>query len=252
MRQDSDFTLTQNGDMYERLWWPLVKPDFPEWEQFWIYHVVPLTNRIDDALPDDDPRKIFLREDDEIDRRLEAMVMANYSVFYFLGRASAIIIADPHLFLEDVFMLLNATTENVQFFLEKVHEIGKLLNIEEKRLPSWRKIQIKEPIPSIKSYRNTLLHAPRLGQNPNLDREMILKKKHLLRAQTSWAYVQKLRRQEFEEDGRDYLRRMRVDLMKVLNPVWAQIREVLDTYRTTGSYVQLYRLDSSGKPMPLA
>ena len=204
----------------------------------------------DDGLPDDDPRKIFLREDKKIDPRVEAMVMANYSVFYFLGGASAIIFSEPHLFLEDVFMLLQATTEDAEFFTDKAREVGELLKIDKKLLPNWRTIENKEPIPSIKAYRNTLLHAPRLGQNPNFDREMILKKNHLGRAQTSWIYVQNLDRQEFMEDGRDYLRRIRVDLMKVLNPVWAQIREVLDTYRTTGTYLQLYRLDSLGKPLP--
>jgi hypothetical protein len=116
---DGRFSLMQNGDRYERLWWPLISNDFQEWEKFWIHHVVPLTNRIDDKVPDNDPQKLFLREDDNIDRRVEAMVMANYSVFYFLGRVSAILLAEPHLFPEDAFMLLQAVTENVKYFINK-------------------------------------------------------------------------------------------------------------------------------------
>jgi hypothetical protein len=90
---DTEFNLVEHGDRYERLWWPLLRNDFPEWEIFWIHHVVPLTCRIDDKIANSDPRKLFLRDDAKNDENVESMIMSNYSVFYYMARGDCNIIS---------------------------------------------------------------------------------------------------------------------------------------------------------------
>ncbi|HUB64847.1 MAG TPA: hypothetical protein VL996_10480, partial [Methylocella sp.] len=106
MGWDDQFNLIEDGDPYERLWWPLLKDHFSEWERFWKHHVVPLTNRIDEKIKPFDAKKRFLRRDDKINTDIEMMAMRSYSVFYYLARASTIILFEPHLFIEDAFFYL--------------------------------------------------------------------------------------------------------------------------------------------------
>src|ERR1035437_6127215 len=92
------YSLVRHGDRYERLWWPLLKNDFPEYERFWISHIIPLTNRIDAAIPQSDPKCIGFRDDRKICDNLEAMARAHYSTFYFLARATMLIAFEPHIY----------------------------------------------------------------------------------------------------------------------------------------------------------
>jgi hypothetical protein len=52
------------------------------------------------------------------------------------------------------------------------------------------------------------------------------------------------------KDGRRYLQEIQVNLAKTLNPLWREIRELFDMRRSSEEYRILYRLDSSGKPLP--
>jgi hypothetical protein len=110
-------TPEQHGDSYERLWWHFLEDDFPEWGRFWTHHIVPLTNRIDDNFKNNDIAKMYIRDDPRIHRGLESLLMANYSVFYYLARSCAIVASEPHLFPEDVFIFLRAATENISKLL---------------------------------------------------------------------------------------------------------------------------------------
>src|SRR4051812_8148374 len=80
--QWDQFTLEQHGDSYERLWGHFLRDHFPEWERFWAHHVVPLTNRIDPEFSGSGEAKLFIRDDPGINAGVEALMMANYSVFY--------------------------------------------------------------------------------------------------------------------------------------------------------------------------
>jgi hypothetical protein len=175
------------------------------------------------------------------------MVMANYSVFYYLARASVVILTEPHLFPEDAFIFLRVTTENAAQFLNSVRTLADELPMDPSGLPDWN--ESDETISAIRRYRNAFSHAPRLGRNSHLDWEFIPVLSQLNRAEESWGYVQRLPSHCFE-DGRIYLQKLRVDLMRVLDPIWKQTRDVLDAQRSSEAYLRLYRLDSSGKPLP--
>src|SRR5271156_1738800 len=113
MHHDSDpgwwrkkFKLARDGDFYERLWWPLISKEFHEYELLWCSHIVATTNRVDRTVPPSDSRWFAFRDDPGIDNDLEQVVMHQYSIFYYLCRATLVIKYEPHLFPEDSFILL--------------------------------------------------------------------------------------------------------------------------------------------------
>jgi hypothetical protein len=244
---DRQFTLEQHGDPYERLWWHFLKNDFPEWERFWAHHIVPLTNRIDDKFKKNAQAKLFIRDDPKIYDGIEALMMANYSVFYYLARSCAIVASEPHLFSEDVFIFLRATTENIAKFLDVfTNRLAKPLDIDKDKVPKWADIKNTEAAKKILEYRDAFVHSARLGRNPNLSWEFIPNPSHISKARHSWRYVQKLSEEEFV-DSRSYLRKLQTDLMKEINPVWKKARLLLDERRTSKVYLKFYRLGKDGE-----
>jgi hypothetical protein len=245
-------TIAESGDSYERLWGHFLEDHFPEWERFWAHHVVPLTNRID-ADCEIGPAKLFSREDPRIADGVEALMMANYSVFYYLARSCAIVAAEPHLFVEDAFIFLRATTENVARFMRWFKDrVARPLKIDPARVPSWIKIKETKTAQEILNYRDAFVHSGRLGQNPNLPREFIPSFAHLEEAAKSWRYIQTLPATEFV-DSRMHLKELQIDLMKTLNPVWKTVTDLMDEQRSNPTYLELYRLqkDPAGKLRPI-
>jgi hypothetical protein len=258
MRWDK-FTPAQDGDHYERVWWHFLKRHFPEWGKFWAHHCVPLTNRIDENIPKNDQAKMFLRVDPKLNKGVEALVMHNYSVFYFLARSCAIVACEPHLFPEDGFIFLSATTENVAKFLVTFRDrVANRLGINQDEVPQWVDIQNTYTAKCILDYRDALVHCPRLGRHPSLTSEFLPGPSHILlpkpvsEAKHYWRAVQSLPEEEFE-DSRKFLRKLQIDLMKEINPVWKQITHLLDERRTSEEYLKLYRLeiDAEGDCRPI-
>ncbi|MGH6835149.1 MAG: hypothetical protein ACREC9_06285 [Methylocella sp.] len=258
---DQKFTPEKDGDPYERLWWHFLKMDFPAWATFWAHHCVPLTNRIDDNSKQNDQARLFIRDDPKISKGIEALVMRNYSVFYYLARSCAIVASEPHLFTEDAFIFLRAATENTQEFLKKTFEdrLAKKLDINQDDLPDWKKIRDSDTAKEILHYRDAYVHFARLGRHPNLSWEFIPNHSHISpehshvsQAKNYWSNMQKLPEKDFI-NSRQYLKELQTKLMKELNPVWERITHLLDQSRTNEKYFNLYRLckDASGKYRPI-
>ncbi len=95
------FTLEEHGDAREQKWWPLVKSGFPSYEVFWRFYVVPLTNRVDSRVSRSDP--LWIRVRPPVPDFYLPMMMAHYSVFYCVGRASEHVSLHPRIeYAEDV------------------------------------------------------------------------------------------------------------------------------------------------------
>jgi len=92
------FNLSEHSDSYERLWWPLIREEFPEYESLWRGHIVATTNRIDSTMPRNDSWWSAFRNDPGIDNDLEQLVMHQYSIFYYFARASLAIKYQPIFF----------------------------------------------------------------------------------------------------------------------------------------------------------
>jgi hypothetical protein len=241
------FQVERDGDRYERLWWPILREEFSEWGRFWVHHIVPLTNRINHNIPATDPKKMYTREDFKMNQQIERMVMANYSVLYYLGRARAAVLTEPHLFPEDVFIFLRATTENLERFVGCVRGLLKSLGTDRARLPpAWQDIKDDPTIVTISEYRNAFVHSPRLGRHPSLDWEFVPKRQHLKDAQISWTYVQALASTDFE-DARQYLLQVQKDLILIMNPLWKSACQLMDEQAPTERYRRSYGLNSLGE-----
>jgi hypothetical protein len=211
-----------------------------------------LTNRIDNNLKNRHG-KLFFRNDQSIDKGVEALIMANYSVFYYLARSCTIVASEPHLFPEDVFIFLRATTENIAKFLDTfTNRLAERLNINKGEVPKWTDIKKSGPAENILKYRDAFVHSARLGRHPSLSREFIPNSSHISKARHYWRDVQNLPEDQFV-DSRKYLKELQKDLMKEINPVWKVITQLLDDRRTSKVYLKFYRLeqDASGNFRPI-
>lgn len=200
------FSPEEHGDAYERVWWHFIEDDFPEWGTFWSHHIVPLTNRIVDGFQGNAQAKLHIRFDPNINSALEALVMNNYSVFYYLARSSAIVTAEPHLFLEDAFIFLRAAVENAGQFLPCFKDqVAPAFGIDASKVPDWKSLKAGPLFKEIIDYRDAFAHRARLGRNPNVSWEFIPKHSHLGKAKFSWRYIQDLPEDQFV-DGRKHVR----------------------------------------------
>jgi hypothetical protein len=250
MRWDES-KLEEDGDPYERLWWRFLEEEFPEWERFWAHHAVPLTKRIEAKVKR--KNRMYFRDDPDIHKGVEELLMANYSVFYYLARSCVIVAAEPHLFPEDGFFFLQAALENTKRFLDAfATRLAPTLGISEDDVPQYARIEQTELAQQIEMYRNTFAHYPRLGRSPHLGWEFIPKPSHVGKAKLSWHHAQNLPVGEFV-DSRKHLKKYQTDLMKMLNPAWMKITSLLDERRTSPEYLAMYRLreESPGVYQPI-
>lgn len=166
------FNLTDHGDRHEHQLWELVRDRFPNYEVFWRYYVVPLTNRTGVGIQDSS----WIRMRSDVPPDWEKVAICHYSVFYYLSRAAQRRIelfdrnADAPTHPEDVVYLLQTCCENVHYFYNALRAVAK--NAVD-YLP--RQCPTEFPFRSINAYRNLLLHNPVLGRGES-DRETLLPK----------------------------------------------------------------------------
>jgi hypothetical protein len=104
-----------DGDPFEKVYWPLLKERFPNCEAFWRYFVVPYTNRIES------PTKERIRPREGISEDIERIVSVHYSMFMNL------IYAYDHLqnfrlsSFEDFYVHLGSACDLAEDFLLRVH-----------------------------------------------------------------------------------------------------------------------------------
>lgn len=69
--------LSKDGDDFERKYWPVIQPYFPNYEVFWSEFIVPMTYR--NYLPKDHPFYIHPKKNVDVD--LQNISMAHYTIF---------------------------------------------------------------------------------------------------------------------------------------------------------------------------
>jgi hypothetical protein len=242
---DDKFTLAQDGDELERLWWPLLQREFPEYEELWIKHIVPLTHRIDPAFRSNREGWHSFRSDPNIVEEFEAMAMAQYSTFYFLARAYLIIVCEPHLYVEDGFLFLDLTTKNLRSFLKICKkELGPRLGLNPSPFPDFGRIFNLPFTVEANEYRDVIIHAPKIGKGRTLSRTFLPKRNRLPEIERSWRKVQNLPGGDFV-DGRELLRRLLKELTVEIRRNWRGVQAALEPARTTVQYWTCMGLDSN-------
>ena len=150
--------MDDHGDHHESQRWSAVKGRFPNYEIFWRRYIVPLTNRIDPAIQQGDPRWIRLRP--IVPERFEKLAVCHYSVFYYLSRAVQRTIEvsaqDQPVFVDDVVYLYETCMENVHYFFGAVRDVGKDFNVQVDYLPKQRPHNYPRVAWEIYAYRNVL------------------------------------------------------------------------------------------------
>lgn len=240
---DDKFSLRDDGETLERLWWPLIAHHFPQYERFWRKHIVPLTNRINPDFSKSQEDWLSFRSDPAIGPHVEQMAMAQYSTFYYITRSALLIMYEPHLYVEDAFVFLNLAIVNCRDFLRICRqELARELDIRPSLFP-WHNQIFNLPFSTeIKAYRDVIIHAPKIGRAYGFSREFVPKTAHLQQAERSWRYVQGLGAGEFE-DGRILLRRLLTDLLKEVGASWERVERALEPARTRAKYRSCWNLD---------
>jgi hypothetical protein len=245
------FNLLDHGDPYERLWWPLLRDEFNEYELLWRSHIVALTNRIDNSIPQTDDRWILIRDDPGIDSDVEQLVMQQYSIFYFLARASLVIKFEPHLFAEDAFIFLDIVCLNFVGLLGSWKRLAPKLFLRDE-LPLPTHFNARDPVVQIRRYRTAYVHHARIGKGHGVGWDHLPKwvadprdntGRRALWA-TSWREIQKLKQEEFES-ARQMAERLRRSLIAELNNAWKKIREGLDSRVNRPEYKRYFALNES-------
>jgi hypothetical protein len=154
------FDLDTHGDCNEIEFWPLLRDRFPSYELLWRRLIVPLTCRIDRQSADDPSRSIEFR--DGIPANYEAMAMAHYSVYYFLGRAARRFAEDRSAqeSPEDVLFLLDSVSDNFVLFRDSMNAIAGDCGLQVFDATYHRFPRGFDPFEEIGDYRDTLLHNP--------------------------------------------------------------------------------------------
>jgi hypothetical protein len=232
------YKLLLHGDPKERTWWPLLSNDFSEYEIFWRRYVVPLTNRIDPAVPEGDEQKIRFRA---LHSEYEKMAMTHYSVFYFLARATQKLNSERLEFPEDTLFLLDSCLDNAQAFFKAilvvVADLGGSLH-----LPTQSPAKSSD-LGAIRAYRDVLLHNPVIGRVMQPDGEEFLPRLETLdEVKESWKKAFRLSPEQLVS-SKVLLSDLRRVLIAYLRQNWAQIIEVLDQLREGGKFRKALKLD---------
>lgn len=245
--QLSQFTLLSNGDRREKELWPLLSKDFPLYEKLWQRLVVPLTRRVDPSVCAASHERNRLRV--EISQRDERIVMAHYSVFYFVGRAvkrlpnAEAAIENP----EDVFFLLDSAGDNLKRFCIALNEFAKDWGeqIFESKVANFPKGF--KPFEEIGAYRDALLHNSVLGRGVGVKNEF-LPRWHprppispLDRVATSWREAERLRREELI-DTRLLYSRLLQELFELLDELWRAALHALDNPAAVAKMTQIFHV----------
>jgi hypothetical protein len=105
--------LAEDGDNNERLYWPIIKEQFPNYERFWRLLVNPLTCRIERELGD--PARIQRR--DGISEDVWIVSYLNYSLFLHLTAASDHLPGPLNSSFSDFYTHLGSACELAEDFL---------------------------------------------------------------------------------------------------------------------------------------
>ncbi len=236
------FSLKLHGDRYEREWWPLISSEFPSYEAFWIKHVVPLTSRIDFRVAQGEPRWIMMRPN--VNRILEQMAMAHYSVFYYLARTTVLLTSKEKLWFEDAFNLLRVSGYNLHLFLEQCKKLFVPLGVNGAWLPL--KFTSGQAAWKVKVYRDALLKNPVIGRAENIGREFLPGEAVIDKVRNSWLRTQALAKQDFVV-GRDLIAGYRKKYAGDLDDIWRRLLHVLEPVRSRAGYLAMMGLTPSGR-----
>jgi hypothetical protein len=232
--QLSQFTLLSNGDRHEKELWPLLSKDFPLYEKLWQRLVVPLTRRVDPSVSITSNERNRLRK--EISQREECIVMAHYSVFFFVGRAVRRLANDEAAIEnpEDVFFLLDSAGDNLKRFCLALNEFakdwgGQIFEPKVANFPKGFK-----PFEEIEAYRDALLHNAVLGRGIDV-KKVFLPKWHprppispLERVAASWSKAEQLKKEDLI-DTKVLFDRLLRELFELLDKLWSAALLALDS-----------------------
>jgi hypothetical protein len=115
----SKLNLAEDGDINERLYWPIIKERFPNYERFWRFLVIPMTRRFERG--PDDPTRIQRRDGVAEDVWIASYL--NYSLFLHLTAAFDHLSSPLNSSFIDFYTHLGSACDLVEDFLLRAYLI---------------------------------------------------------------------------------------------------------------------------------
>jgi hypothetical protein len=253
------FNLIFHGDRREQEWGSVVLQRFPAYETLWRRYVVPLTNRIDPDFSFSGDRDTWIRLRDNVRSACEKMAMHNYSVFYYLARATKRIHSGQGEFPEDIFSLLDACGDNALAFCKAMRAILNdfgasvdFLPRQKNELCSISELSKDKPLRGglveVQEYRDTILHNPVLGRGIQVSREFLPKREFLQKVQLSWTEAARLKPEQLI-DSEQLFSRLLDETAMFLQETWGSVIRELDAVRDTDKFKKQWALDQRFLPV---
>lgn len=228
------FNLLEHGDVYEKMWWSSLANDFPEYEEFWRWNVVPLTNRI--VLPYGHPEWIYFREG--VPPRFRRVAMAHYSVFYFMARSMHQSRREDGLeFVEDNYYHLDSCVDNVEWFFEWSCKLFRDFGVPERGIPQQMPGEASDTeVGAIRQYRNAFIHHPVLLRRVSEKGVELPARRALVRVLEDWEEGRRFEPDEWVE-AKVLLAELRAGLLEFVRPLWKIIGDRMGNVRNAKKYL---------------
>ena len=247
------FNLASHGDRWEQGWGSFGLKHFPAYEVFWRRYVVPLTNRIDPEISLSGDRDFWIRLRDNVEKNHEQMAMHNYSVFYYMARATERIDSGREERPEDIFSLLDACADNALDFCKVTQKILRDFGAKTNFLPTQENElccardrskgnESGGGFVEVKEYRNAILHNPVLGRGIRVTREFLPKREFLERVKLSWREAARLKPEQLIDSEQLYSRLLG-EIAGFLQETWGALIKELDALRDTDKFKKQWALD---------
>jgi hypothetical protein len=174
------FTIAEDGDGFEKRWWPQWTSDsFPSYEVFWAARIAPLTYRVQDRRNVHFRTSAELAADGYTDEDV-AVAQLHYTLLRHLGRVYELLMVDDTFgrneFFES-FTRLSGASDVADELLARRESPGTYTAWDERQgqdaRTAWRRGHPNDPLRPIRGYRNRLVHGrvvPELSVTMN-DRE---------------------------------------------------------------------------------
>ncbi len=247
------FNLASHGDHWEQKLGFLGLKYFPAYEIFWRRYVVPLTNRIDPEISLSTNRDLWIRLRDNVGQKHEQMAMCNYSVFYYLARATERINSGKTECPEDIFSLLDACGDNALDFCIVMRKILKDFGAKVDFLPQQDNDlccmrersngnKLRGGFVEVGDYRNAILHNPVLGRGIQVSREFLPKREFLAKGKITWREAARLTRDQLIDSEQLYSKLLG-EIESFLQETWGGVIKKLDALRDIDKFKKKWMLD---------
>jgi len=255
----SKITLANDGDGYERVFWPYINERFPNYEKFWQKHIVLLTKRIETATGTD-----RIKPRDTVDTKLLDISEVHYSIFMNLIQAYNRLEHPDLSWFEDFYVHLVSACDLAEMFCKRIERL-RIVNINLQNTDAYNNYH--KFVKLINDYRNQIVHNTKIGKNHIISQVVVgnniqtvitvlVPRKEEIKKYDTWRKVASalkdinILKNDFIEIKDQMISDIR-EIETLFNNLWSVILEKMEPLRNHKEYLKLQDIEfSDGEAVP--